>query len=57
MVMPSANAMLWIITTGIGVVMVKSGLRRGALVRRREQRCPACGRSRSPNGSCGCADD
>jgi hypothetical protein len=57
MIMPSAHVMLWVITTGIGVVMVKSGLRRGALVRRHTHRCPACGRSRSPNGGCGCAED
>jgi hypothetical protein len=34
-----------IVTTGIGAVMIRLGMDRGALVRRRaSRRCPSCGR-------------
>ncbi|HVA31776.1 MAG TPA: hypothetical protein VMU58_10960 [Gaiellaceae bacterium] len=38
-------ALVAVVTTGIGVLMIRLGLDRGALVRRRSpRRCPACGR-------------
>jgi hypothetical protein len=38
-------AMLAVITTGIGFVMIRLGLGQGQLrLRRAERRCPACGR-------------
>jgi hypothetical protein len=38
-------ALVAIVTTGIGAVMIRLGIDRGALVRRRaSRRCPSCGR-------------
>jgi exosome complex RNA-binding protein Csl4 len=42
----SQIALVAAVTTGIGVVMIRLGLDRGALVRRRASRtCPSCGRT------------
>jgi len=41
----SQIALVALVTTGIGALMIRLGLDRGALVRRREpRRCPSCGR-------------
>ena len=41
----SQIALIALVTTGIGALMIRLGLDRGALVRRREpRRCPSCGR-------------
>jgi hypothetical protein len=38
-------ALVAFVTTGIGALMIRLGLDRGALVRRRvTRRCPSCGR-------------
>jgi hypothetical protein len=49
---PSA-ALLWVVTTAIGAVMVVVGLRQGVLRHRGVRRCPSCGRLRGFRG-CGC---
>ena len=41
----SQIALIALVRTGIGALMIRLGLDRGALVRRREsRRCPSCGR-------------
>lgn len=41
----SQIALVALVTTGIGALMIRLGLDRGALMRRRAtRRCPSCGR-------------
>jgi hypothetical protein len=53
MTLPSSVALAFVLTTGAGVVMMMRGLSQRALVRRRRDRCPSCGRFRGPRG-CRC---
>jgi hypothetical protein len=48
-------ALLYILTTGVGVVMVIGGLRTRALVRRSIRRCPSCGRVLRSRAGCRCS--
>lgn len=47
-------ALLYILSTGVGVVMVLGGLRTHALVRRSSRRCPSCGRLLRSQAACRC---
>lgn len=37
-------ALLSVVTTGVGVVMIRMGVGKGLLEARQARRCPACGR-------------
>ena len=37
-------ALLSVVTTGVGVAMIRMGVRKGLLEARQPRRCPACGR-------------
>ena len=49
-------ALLYILSTGVGVVMVLGGLRTRALVRRSSRRCPSCSRLLRSQAACRCTD-
>ena len=46
-------ATLFAVTTGVGFLMVLSGVQKSTLEWRRRRPCPACGR-RVGSGGCGC---
>ncbi|HET6944413.1 MAG TPA: hypothetical protein VFI01_03610 [Gaiellaceae bacterium] len=48
-------ALVYILTTGVGVAMMIGGLRTRALVRRTTRRCPSCGRLLRSRTGCRCS--
>lgn len=48
-------ALLSVVTTGVGVVMIRMGVAKGMLEARVQRRCPACGRLMRPPVCRACA--
>jgi hypothetical protein len=52
----SGLALLYVITTAVGVVMVLRGMQEGKVRLRGVTRCPSCGRIRNRTARCPCLD-
>jgi hypothetical protein len=54
MALSPAVLLLFVVTSGVGVVMLFEGMRSRLLVRRATVRCPSCGRELHAGASCRC---